>query len=341
MLSSLSDGRIAGEDIPVLLTIFNRPDKTKAVIENLRQIKPKLLFVAADGPRRDYPQDIEKCRRARQAATSVDWACDIKTRFLDDNRGVDPAVSSAIEWFFQQVEYGIILEDDCLLHPDFFTFCGELLAHYSDDERVMQISSLSPYDSREYAYDYHFSRMFRCSGGWATWRRAWKHFTADMNRYSDKEAFAILTAYYPDHTQRLQIYRKFLEFKNGTFNYWDFQWNIACYAQNGLSIVPEKNLMINIGFDQDSTHTREMNPIFGDLQTKPLQFPLRHPSYVYADTQPERGLEIKIYYYLSPKSRCRYLVRRVLGIIAYCRETMPFSLRHIGRDLRHQEKMRS
>ncbi len=294
-------------------------------MENLRQIKPKRLFVVADGPRRNHPQDIEKCRLAREVVvTTVDWACDIKTRFLGDNMGCDPAVSSAIDWFFQKVEYGIILEDDGVIHPHFFAFCGELFVRYSDDLRIMQISSLSPYAAREHPYDYHFSRAFRCGGSWATWRRAWKHFTSNMDRYSDKEALAILKAYHPDHTICLQQYRKLLEFKKGSFNNWDFQWNMACYAQNGLSIVPEKNLMINTGFDEDSTHTRHMNSIFGNLQAQPLRFPLRHPPFVYADSHPERSLEKRTYRSLPLKSRCMYLLRRASGTITYLREVMPY-----------------
>lgn len=329
MPSSLSDSCIPIEEIPVLLTIFNRPDKTRAVMENLRQIKPKRLFVAADGPRLDCPQDKEKCLMARKEATTVDWDCDIKTRFLDDNIGCDPAVSSAIDWFFQHVGYGIILEDDCIVHPHFFAFCGELLVRYSDDTRIMQISSLSPYAVRELPYDYHFSRIFRCSGGWATWRRAWKYYTSDMHRYSDAEAFTILKAYHPDHYKCLWLYRLLLEFKGGSLRYpywvhWDFQWNLACSAQNGLCIVPEKNLMDNIGFDEESTNTRKKNPVFINLQIQPLRFPLRHPQFVYADNQPEKTLEKRIYRSLSFKSRIMYLLRRSIGTISYLREIMPY-----------------
>jgi hypothetical protein len=325
MPSSLQNGQIQSEEIPVLLTLFNRPDKTRAVMDNLRLIKPKRLFVAADGPRRNNPHDGEKCRLARQEATNVDWDCDVKIRFLDDNIGCDPAVSSAIDWFFQEVEYGIILEDDCLVHPHFFTFCGELFDRYSDDQRIMQIASLSPYEARQHPYDYHFSRMFRCSGGWGTWRRAWKHFTSDMQRYSDADAQSFLKAYYPDHAAYTQLYGKFLEFKKGSFNNWDFQWNFACYAQNGLSIVPENNLMVNIGYDAEGTHTQKSDPVFGSLQSRPLQFPLRHPTFVYADSHPEKSLERKIFRSLPLKSRCRYVCRKAVGAVAYFRAVMPYS----------------
>lgn len=335
--SSLSNNCIPDAEIPVLLTIFNRPDKTKAVIENLRQIRPKRLFVAADGPRLDHPQDTEKCRLAREEATNVDWACEIKTMFLDDNVGCDPAVSSAIDWFFQNVECGIILEDDCIVHPHFFAFCGELFIKYYDDQRVMQISSLSPYAERDHIYDYHFSRIFRCSGGWATWRRAWHHFTSDIHRYSDKEALAILKAYHRDYYMCLWEYKRLRAYKKGIltvnkggvvikqrWGHWDYQWNLACAAQNGLCIVPERNLMVNIGFDEDSTNTKDINAVFENLQYQPLLFPLRHPVFVYADSEPERSLEKRTYRRLSFKSCCIYLLRRASGAIHYLREIMPF-----------------
>lgn len=326
-MSMTTVGCIPNEEIPVLLAVFNRPDKTRAVVENLRRIRSKRLFVAADGPRSGYPQDREKCRLARQEALAVDWPCEVATRFLDDNVGCDPAVSSAISWFFEQVEFGVVLEDDCLVHPDFFTLCSELFVRYADDERIMQISSLSPYAPREHPYDYHFSRIFRCSGGWGTWRRAWQHYTDDLTRYGNEEAQAILKACNFDYEKSLWQYQRLLEFKGGRvyyWNHWDFQWNLACQAQNGLNIVPEKNLMANIGFGEDSTHTVVMNPVFDDLQVQQLQFPLRHPQFVHADTRPEKSLEKKIYRSLSIKSRCGYLLRRFFGAIAYLREVMPY-----------------
>lgn len=320
---------IPNEDIPVLLTIFNRPDLTRKVIENLRHIKPKRLFIAADGPRSDCPQDIERCQLARQEAIAVDWPCEIIVKFHDENLSVDPAVSTAIDWFFQHVEFGVILEDDCIVHPDFFALCGELFVRYADDLRIMQVSSLSPYETRDYPCDYHFSRTFRCSGGWGTWRRAWRYYTSEMQKYGDKEALNILKAYHLDYYKCLWQHKKLLEIKNGDFFYpywshWDYQWNLTCFAQNGLCIVPEKNLMENNGFDEDSTHTVSVTPVFENLRAHSLRFPLRHPQFVYADNQPERGLAKKIFRSLSRKSRCMYLFRRVLGAFYYLREIMPY-----------------
>ena len=320
---------IPNEDIPVLLTIFNRPDLTRKVMDNLRNIKPKRLFVAADGPRPDRPQDIERCQLARQEAVAVDWPCEITTRFLDENLSVDPAVSSAINWFFEQVEFGIILEDDCIVHPDFFTLCGELFVRYADDLRIMQVSSLSPYEAREHPYDYHFSRTFRCSGGWGTWRRAWKYFNSDMRRYGDAEALEIMKAYHSDYYKLLWLHKKLVEIKSGDFFYpwwshWDYQWNLVCASQNGLCIVPEQNLMENIGFDDDSTHTVNITPVFENLRTHSLDFPIRHPDFVHSDSQPERELGNRIFKSLSLKSRFLYMFRRMVGSIYYLSEVMPY-----------------
>jgi len=311
------------EQVPVLLTIFNRAEKVRRVIEALRQIKPFYFFLAADGPRPEYPEDNEKCGLARQTALKIDWSCDLKTRFLDKNIGCDPAVSSAIGWFFEHVDYGIILEDDCIPHPDFFSFCDELFHRYADDQRIMQISGFAPYAEREYPYDYHFSRTFRCSGCWGTWRRAWKYFRFSLEQHREDEAREMLKAYYSDYATCRRQYLKFCQFKKGIYNYWDFLWNMACYSQNGLCIVPEKNLCLNIGFDPDATHTKDMPTVFENLKVSPLSFPLRHPPFVFADSRPERGLERIINRSLPFKSRCRLHLRHALGTIAYFFETLP------------------
>lgn len=301
--------------VPVLLIVFNRPQKTEKVITALRKIQPARLFVAADGPRLDHPDDTKKCLLAREAATSIDWPCEVQTRFLESNVGCEPSVSSAIEWFFEHVEHGIILEDDCVPHPDFFPFCSELFKRYADDERILQISGLAPYSERTHPHDYHFSRAFRCSGGWGTWRRAWKYFSFDMTQYNEHEAYEMLKAYASDRAMLQSLLSKFDDFKSGLYNNWDFLWNLACFAQNGLCVVPEKNLITNIGFDEEATHTRTLESAFANLRTSSLQFPLRHPSFVYGDDRPEKTLANEIYRGLNLKSRLAWRIRVLRGIL--------------------------
>lgn len=311
------------EQVPVLLLIFNRPEKTRIVVDALRKIRPARLYVAADGPRPDRPEDEEKCRQARQAATDIDWPCDLHTRFLDSNVGCEPSVSSAIGWFFDHVEYGLIFEDDCVPHPHFFTFCSELFARYANDFRIMQISGLAPYAERTHPYDYHFSRAFRCAGGWGTWRRAWKYFSFGLDNYDEVELFEMLKAYFADRATLQLLFSKSCDFKKGIFNNWDFLWNIACYAQNGLCIIPEKNLISNIGFDVEATHTQRVEPVFANLIACPLEFPLRHPLFVYADGRPEQSLNKAIQRGSRLKSRVVRRLRHAKGALTNFFETMP------------------
>jgi hypothetical protein len=311
-----------GEAIAVLLVIFNRPEHSRRVIEALRQAKPTRLFVAADGPRVSHPEDIKKCWLARQAVTDIDWPCEVKTQYLDENLGCGLAVSSATSWFFGHVEQGIILEDDCVPHPHFFPFCNELFERYADDERIMRIAGLSPYPPRNYPYDYHFSRRFHCSG-WGTWRRAWRHFSYELNGIDKGEFLEMVRTYYPFHFGRAAKLKKFSEAKSGVLNTCAFRWEVACYAQNGLTIVPEQNLITNIGYGDAATHTRCVNPVFANLETHPLEFPLRHPPFVYADGRPSRSLEKAIQRALPFRSRCAQRLRHVLGAVADFFETMP------------------
>jgi len=311
------------DTVPVLLVIFNRPGKTRRVIEALRQVKPARLFVAADGPRAGRPDDVEKCRLARQAALEIDWPCDLQTRFLDENVGCGLGVASGISWFFGHVDYGIIIEDDCVPHPHLFPFCGELLERFKDDERIMQVSGYAPYSLRNVPYDYHFSRAFRC-WGWGTWRRAWAHFSLSLDRYDRENALELLRAYYPHHKDLKAKSKQYAVYRQGVAHNWDFQWNIACFAQNALCIVPERNLISNIGIDGEGTHSAIGNrwspPAFC---AESLSFPLRHPPFVFSDGRPERSLEKAIYRSLPIKSRCSWRLRHALGALTAFWETRP------------------
>jgi hypothetical protein len=309
------------EQVPVLLVIFNRPEKTRRVIDSLRMVKPEQIFIAADGPRDERSDDNEKCSSARQVVGEIDWPCSLQTRFLDKNLGCDPSVSSAISWFFEHVHQGVILEDDCIPHPDFFRFSSEMLERYKDDKRIMQVSGLSPYPERDCQYDYHFSGSFRC-WGWGTWRRAWSLYSDSLEQY-DKHIKQILPLYYPiyaGYLNRLNLYRVF---RQGERDNWDFKWNIACYAQNALSVVPEKNLMANIGFDKEGTHTLLADPFFANLKTNPIAFPLRHPPFVFADRIPEQNLSKNIFSNLPIKSKLGLRFRHIAGSLKDCLQTLP------------------
>lgn len=309
-------------DVPVLLVIFNRPEKTRAVIDALRQVKPKRLFVTADGPRKDCPEDKENCLLARTYATRIDWGCDIKTRFLDTNLGCGLGVSTGISWFFEHVDRGIILEDDCVPHPHFFPFCGELFERFADDQRIMRISGLVPYSERENPYDYHFTRRFFCHG-WGTWRRAWQHFSYTLEGMDQNIIYKALQAYYPFYHNRRPWIKNVDRMLQGELKTWAIRWDMACFLQNGLTISPEKNMITNIGFGKDATHTQKVEKLFSELETKPVTFPLRHPPFIFADLGPDKTLEGAIYRDLSLKSQLAWHVKKIHGAVKDYFSTLP------------------
>ena len=170
---------------PILFLIFNRPEITARVFQEIRKAKPKQIYIAADGPRIDHPDDTALCNKTRQICDSIDWDCEVKTLFREENLGCQLAVSNAIDWFFKHESEGIILEDDCLPSQSFFHFCAELLDFYRDDEEIMCISGNNFQQGRgDDEESYYFSRYPHC-WGWATWRRAWNKYDHDMSRWKE------------------------------------------------------------------------------------------------------------------------------------------------------------
>ena len=176
---------------PVLFLIFNRPETTEIVFSVIRKAEPPRLYVAADGPRPDYPNDAESCEIVRAIATDVNWDCKVKTLFRDQNLGCKLAASKAIDWFFEQELEGIILEDDCLPDQSFFWFCQELLGKYRDDTRIMHIGGTNfQFGKERTKYSYYFSRYAHV-WGWASWRRAWKFYDVEMKNWRDCRKLSI------------------------------------------------------------------------------------------------------------------------------------------------------
>lgn len=266
---------------PILLLLFNRPDTTEKVFEAIARVKPAHLFVAADGPRPEKEGELEKCLAARDVVNRVDWDCDVKTLFRDENLGCKQAVSSAIDWFFEQVEEGIILEDDCLPSESFFSFCDELLDRYRDDSRVMMISGNNFQDGFRRGHDsYYFSRIFHI-WGWATWRRAWNLYDKEMRGFSESDGLQI-EALFQDRNIALWWMYLFLQVHCGVLNSWAYPWVYSCLVNNGLSIVPQKNLVTNIGFGLEGTHTKQSCSDAAGRARFDLEVAF-HPRYVFGD----------------------------------------------------------
>ncbi len=237
---------------PVLFIIFRRPENTARVFAAIREARPRQLFVAADGPRKNHPSDTEKCRLAREAATQVDWPCDVHTRFLDTNQGCGHAVSSAIHWFFQHVEEGIILEDDILPDPSFFPYCAVLLERYRDDPRVMNITGYNPLTRSVGNGSYYPSRFFHC-WGWATWRRVERLYDYELRSFPSLRDSAVFDKAFPRRLQKDHFMAEFELYHGHDCGNWDMQWFYMIVVHEGICLNPCVNLVKNIGFGPDST----------------------------------------------------------------------------------------
>ena len=269
---------------PVLFLIFNRPDATQKVFNEIKKAKPKKLFVSADGPRANKVGEVEKCLAARDIILKqIDWDCNLLTNFRDKNLGCKVAVNSGIDWLFRNEERGIVLEDDTLPNPVFFRFCEELLEHYKNDERIMTICGTNfQFDRKCTEYSYYFSK-YTFMWGWASWRRAWNHYDADMKLWPEIRDNGLLFNIL-GNKKEVSYWRKIFEKTyTGKIDAWSYQWLFACWLQNGLTILPGVNLISNIGFRNSGTHTRGKS-IFANLESKGIAFPLSHPPYLFRDT---------------------------------------------------------
>ena len=225
-------------------------------MEVLRQLKPLHLYIAADGPRTDKPGEAALCAQTREIALhGIDWPCEVKTLFRDQNEGCGTGVSNAISWFFNQVEAGIILEDDCIPHPSFFEFCTVLLDRYRDNEKIMHIGGNNfQFGQTRGDGDYYYS-FFSHNWGWASWKRAWKHFEYDVDNQKNKIRKIYKAAYKNNKPLIKFLDNRFIEVKPPQNHIWDIQWHFAIIKNKGISIIPNKNLVQNIGFGNDGTHT--------------------------------------------------------------------------------------
>jgi len=276
---------------PVLFMIFNRPDTTQKVFNAIRQAKPKQLFVAADGPSLEKEGDIEKCQKVREIINFVDWDCEVKTLFRNKNLGCKIAVSSAIDWFFENVEEGIILEDDCLPSQSFFWFCQELLGKYKNNKKIWLISGfnvLGHYRKSPYSYEFTTAGSI---WGWATWKRAWSFYDVEMKLWKSLEAVNKWKKFLNDK-EEIEMGTKVYELTyNGKIDTWDYQWGFIRRVHSGLTITPVQNFIINIGMNENATHTKKSNNTFRKMEQYNVSFPLKHPNKI----EPNRKFSRRIF----------------------------------------------
>jgi hypothetical protein len=269
----------------ILLLAFNRPDTTKQVLEAIAQQRPAQLFVACDGPREGVAEDVALVAEVKKViADGVTWECELHTRYPEENQGLKRGVVGAIDWFFDHVTEGIILEDDCLPHEDFFPYCDDLLERYRDDERIWAVQGdnslkLHPVGDASYGFI-----PYALIWGWATWKRAWQHYDGNLDNWKKIRGTREVKKLWPDRIER-RIRSKSLEFLLANpEDTWDHQWGFTVSYHRGLTVFPRNNLVSNIGWGRpDATHTKSS----GSRQEAPTApvLPLIHPEEVFIDEQ--------------------------------------------------------
>lgn len=273
---------------PVVLLCFNRPKETARVMERIRVARPPRLHVVADAPRDGRPDDQALCDEVRKIATQIDWPCDLITDFSDQNMGCFLRVSSGLTKAFASSDELIIVEDDCVPDPSFFRFCETLLERHRGDDRVFAISgdNFQTGASRT-PYSYYFSQIFHC-WGWASWRQQWQSVDLSMSAWpelrdgnwlSDALGDPDAVAYY-----RLAFEQTYTR-KN---NSWAYRAALSSMAQGKVNILPSVNLVQNIGFGTDATHTG-VSPAHNAPGAASIKFPLSHPPYMIVDRQADRA----------------------------------------------------
>ena len=257
---------------PILLVTFNRLEETKQVFDSIRKMKPTRLYISSDGPRDFIVDEESRITEIRQwLMQNIDWECELKILFRDNNLGCKYGVSTAIDWFFEYEEYGIILEDDTVPNLDFFYFLEHCLIKYKEEPNVMMITGTNFLDKMSTKTPPYFFSNYSAIWGWGTWRRAWKLYDREMISFDVQRLQGIL------HQKRTPKYivRTLINLygiaNNPNLDTWDYQWMFSCIFHNGLCITPRVNLVQNIGVIGSHSHNKS-NDHFMNTESFPSEY---------------------------------------------------------------------
>ena len=292
-------------DTPVVLIAFNRPESTRRTLDAIRGARPPRLFVVCDGPRPERPTDAALCGEARAVLDEIDWPCQVDRRYSEENLGCEGNVETGLDWVFDQVDRAIVLEDDCVPDPTFFRFAEELLTRYVDDPCVWQVAGNSHQVPSALFGDYSYAFSTWASvWGWATWSDRWHRHRASFPRdhvrrgphdRGDAPVRRLPARPAPGSLVTRSAERHFADAAASTdviTHGWDKHWWLTIMTEGGLSISPAVNLVENVGFGADATHTG--SPGRRDAPATPMEFPLRHPARVVLNEDVERELELEL-----------------------------------------------
>jgi hypothetical protein len=282
---------------PVLFLVFNRPQTTRQVFAAIRAARPAKLYVAADGPRAGRTAEAKLCEEVRATVAAVDWPCEVKTLFQEQNLGCKHGVAAGITWFFEHEPEGIILEDDVLPIPTFFQYCDEMLERYRDDLRIAMVGGCNLASTRTHGGDSYFFSYYCNIWGWASWRRVWRHYDAAMSQWPawrDGGGLAKISGGRPFFAA---YWRRTMDaVHGGMIDTWDYQWTFACWLLGGLTILPAVSQVTNLGFGADATHTTMDAPNYVLASgAESLHFPLVHPARVERDLQADASIGSRVF----------------------------------------------
>jgi hypothetical protein len=299
---------------PILVIIFNRPDFAKNIYDSLYLLQPTKLYIVSDGARNE--KEKEDVLQSRAVFDKISWDCDVKFNFSEINLGLRQRISGGISWAFENEEKLIILEDDCIPHPDFFKFCEEMLVMYKDDTRIMSINgcNLNPRISDNYS-EYYFFSQYANSWGWATWKRAWNLYDSELAGLDNIDVIKNFTFNLP-YRYRSDTYWKYMlkKVKRLKIDSWAYRWMFTLWQNKGLAIVPQTNLIQNIGNDRRSTNTRG-NLHYINIRTSTINpNKSNNPKHAIANSSYDKWLEDSIYS-KSPLNRTIWLFKRLISII--------------------------
>jgi hypothetical protein len=280
-------------DVPIAFITFNRPEPTKKSFKVIRSTRPSRLFLVSDAARTDHQGEDDLVSECREITSEIDWPCDVTRIYADQNMGCGQRISSAITTAMRDVDRLIILEDDCVADPSFFTFCDDLLERYQNDERVMAITGNNFQGGiRRSTASYYFSKYPHC-WGWATWRRAWQHFDLRIPAWPEFRQQGQLRAFC-DNEREVEYWTEIFDRVHaGKSHSWAFPWVLSCWMNHGLTAIPERNLVTNIGFGEDATHTRKTNHQ-ANVLAESLD-DLIHPNQVHRNVQADRYTDDHIF----------------------------------------------
>ena len=298
---------------PIAVIIFNRPDHAAKLRECLRNEEDRALFVISDGPRPSKLGELEQVEACRKIFS--DWPSLVHLNFADNNMGCKSRVSSGLTWVFEHTDRAIILEDDCLPHPDFFQFADELLDRYANDTRIMSICGTNVFSDRNFfSWSYCFSKYQNC-WGWATWKRSWDLFDHNLSGLQIAKEMGLLREHLGSRRAAMYWHYMLGRVRDGRINSWAYIWTFTGFLNHGLHIIPKYNLIENAGFGKDSTHTTQ-TPAYLSTKIKSMDFPLSHPPAVFPHPQYDQSIEDTVFS-KSIYQRILWLLRKMRFAFGY------------------------